>query len=50
MTASAGTVHAHLDSVTVQGWHCPITQIRPVDYARMRADTPGGAEKAKSSG
>ena len=38
VTATAGTVHARLDSLTVQGWHCPIAQIRPVDYARMRAE------------
>ncbi len=40
VTATAGTVHARLDSVTVQGWHCPITEIRPVDYARLRAEKP----------
>ena len=43
-------MHARLDSLTVQGWHCPIAQIRPVDYARMRAEQRAGADKAKSSG
>ncbi|HUL18763.1 MAG TPA: DUF6491 family protein [Steroidobacteraceae bacterium] len=38
LSSTAGTVHARLDSVTVQGWRCPITEIRPIDYARMRAD------------
>ena len=50
VTSTAGTVHARLDSVTVQGWRCPITQIRPVDYARMRADLRSEAQKPKSSG
>ena len=47
VTSTAGTVHARLDSVTVQGWRCPITQIRPIDYARMRADMRAAADKAK---
>ncbi|HEY7996813.1 MAG TPA: DUF6491 family protein [Steroidobacteraceae bacterium] len=50
VSATAGTVHARLDSVTVKGWRCPITQIRPVDYARMRADLRSEAQKPKSSG
>lgn len=50
VTSTAGTVHARLDSVTVQGWRCPITQIRPVDYARLRADLRSEAQKPKSSG
>jgi hypothetical protein len=44
LTSTAGTVHARLDSVTVQGWRCPITQIRPIDYARMRADMRAAAK------
>lgn len=49
LTSTVGTVHARLDSVTVQGWHCPIMQIRPIDYARMRADMRAETDKPKSS-
>jgi Family of unknown function (DUF6491) len=49
VTTTAGTVHARLDSLIVKGWRCPITQIRPVDYARMRADLRSEAQKPKSS-
>jgi hypothetical protein len=49
VTTTAGTVHARLDSLIVKGWRCPITQIRPVDYARMRADLRSEAQKPKAS-
>jgi hypothetical protein len=37
VTSTAGTV-SDLDSVTFDHQRCPITEIRPVDYGRMRQD------------
>lgn len=38
LTSTASTVSARLDFVKVGHWRCPIQEIRPVDYQRMRAD------------
>lgn len=38
LSSTAGTVSNHLDSVIVDRDQCQITEIRPVDYRRMRAD------------
>jgi hypothetical protein len=38
LTSTAGTVSSRLDSVLVDHERCQITQIRPVDYKKMRAD------------
>ena len=45
LTSTSHTVHARLDSVTVNSagtgpgpLRCPIDEIRKVDYKRMRAD------------
>ncbi|MGH8232557.1 MAG: DUF6491 family protein [Steroidobacteraceae bacterium] len=43
VTSTAGTV-SHLDLVTFDHQRCPIAEIRPVDYRRMRQD----ARAAKS--
>jgi hypothetical protein len=34
----AGTVYARLDSVRAGRWSCPISEIRPIDYRRMKQD------------
>jgi hypothetical protein len=38
LTATANTVSARFDFVKVGHWRCPIQEIRPVDYQRMRQD------------
>jgi hypothetical protein len=38
LTSTAGTVNSGLDSVLVDRERCQITEIRPVDYKKMRAD------------
>ncbi len=45
ITSTAHTVYAHADSITVNAagtgpgrWHCPIDEIRRIDYPRMRAE------------
>jgi hypothetical protein len=38
LTSTAGTVSSRLDSVLVDHDRCQITEIRPVDYKKMRAD------------
>jgi hypothetical protein len=50
LTATANTVSARFDFVKVGGhWRCPIQQIRPVDYLRMRQDMRKEAEEAKAA-
>jgi Family of unknown function (DUF6491) len=38
LTSTAGTVSNRLDSVLVDRDPCQITEIRPIDYKKMRAD------------
>jgi len=39
ITSTLHTVYSRgLDFVKVRGWRCPIEEIRPVDYGRLRAD------------
>jgi hypothetical protein len=49
LTSTSGTVYPRLDSVKVKGWHCPIADIRRVDYAKMRADMRAEADKAQAA-
>jgi len=50
LTTTASTVSARLDFVKVGRWRCPIQEIRPVDYQRMRQDMRKEAEQAHPSG
>jgi Family of unknown function (DUF6491) len=51
LTSTGSTVSARLDFVKVgRQWRCPIEQIRPVDYLRMRQDMRKEAEEAKAAG
>jgi len=50
LTATGGAVYSRLDSVKVKRWHCPIAEIRRIDYKRMRADLRAEAEQGKSTG
>jgi hypothetical protein len=38
LTSTANTVSARFDFVKVEHWRCPIQEIRPIDYTRMRQD------------
>jgi hypothetical protein len=49
LTSTANTVSARFDFVKVGHWRCPIQQIRPVDYQRMRQDMRKEAEEAKTA-
>jgi hypothetical protein len=43
LTSTSSTVSAKFDFVKVgRTWRCPIQEIRPVDYSRMRADMRAG--------
>ena len=44
LTSTGSQVYAHLDAVTVDGNRCPIEEMRPVDYRRMRADLQRDAQ------
>ena len=52
ISSTASTVSAHTDEITVHGptagpRHCPIDEIRKIDYRRMRADQRAQAQQAK---
>ncbi len=50
LTQTANTVSARFDFVKVgHQWRCPIQQIRPVDYLRMRQDMRKETEAAKAA-
>jgi hypothetical protein len=50
LTQTANTVSARFDFVKVgHQWRCPIQQIRPVDYLRMRQDMRKEREAAKAA-
>jgi Family of unknown function (DUF6491) len=38
LTSTSNTVYARLDSVIAGSRRCPIDEIRPIDYRRMKAD------------
>jgi hypothetical protein len=52
ITSSANTVYAHFDFVKVGQrtghWRCPIQEIRPLDYLKMRQDMRKEVEEALS--
>jgi hypothetical protein len=48
LTSTGGTVYSRFDSVKVRGWKCPIQEIRPIDYKRLRQDLRQEREEQKS--
>ena len=48
LTSITGAVHSRFDSVIVGQWHCPIAEIRRVDYKRMKADLRSEAQSRKA--
>jgi Family of unknown function (DUF6491) len=49
LTSTASTVSARFDFVKVGRWRCPIQEIRPVDYLRMKQDMRKETEEAKAA-
>jgi hypothetical protein len=51
VTRTANTIYARFDAITVKHWRCPISEIRPVDYLKMRQDLRAehAAEKAEKA-
>jgi hypothetical protein len=54
ITSTANTVSAHFDFVKVGvssggHWRCPIQEIRPLDYLKMRQDLRKEVEEAKAT-
>ena len=45
ITQTASTISSRFDAVLVKHWRCQISEIRPVDYLRMKKDAR--AEKAQ---
>jgi hypothetical protein len=51
LTSTSSTVSARFDFVKVgHNWRCPIQEIRPIDYQRMRQDMRKETEEAKATG
>jgi hypothetical protein len=52
ITQTAGTISSRFDAVLVKGWRCQISEIRPIDYLRMRKDLreEHAREKAEKAG
>jgi hypothetical protein len=48
LTSTAGTVNSLFDFVKVRGWRCPIQQIRPIDYKRLKEDLRNETKQAKA--
>jgi hypothetical protein len=38
VTQTANTIYSRFDAVLVRGWRCQITEIRPINYLKMRQD------------
>lgn len=51
LTSTANTVSARFDFVKVGGgrWRCPIQEIRPIDYLKMRQDMRKTVDQAKAA-
>lgn len=52
LTSTGGTVYSRLDSVIADTpgtgrWTCPINEIRPIDYKRMRAEGRAKSQPAR---
>jgi hypothetical protein len=49
LTSTGGTVYSRFDYVKVRDWKCPIQEIRPVDYRRLRQDLRNETQQAKAA-
>jgi hypothetical protein len=52
ITQTASTISSRFDAVLVKGWRCQISEIRPIDYLRMKKDLreEHAREKAERAG
>ena len=48
-SAIAHNVQVRIDYVKAKRWTCPIQEIRPIDYARMQADSRNNVRQAQNS-
>jgi hypothetical protein len=48
ITQTANTISSRFDSILVRGWKCQISEIRPIDYSRMRHDLREEHEREKA--
>ncbi|HET9388236.1 MAG TPA: DUF6491 family protein [Steroidobacteraceae bacterium] len=48
LTSTARTVSVRFDSVLVRHWRCQISEIRPIDYSRMRKDMRARHDQEKA--
>jgi hypothetical protein len=49
ITQTAHTISSRFDHVLVRHWRCQISEIRPIDYRRMRADERAEREQQKAA-
>jgi hypothetical protein len=47
---TGGAVYAGFDSVVTGHWRCPISEIRPVDWGRMKADARAARKAQQAAG
>jgi hypothetical protein len=47
ITQTANTISSRFDAILVKGWRCQISEIRPIDYLRMRKDLREERDKEK---
>jgi len=38
ITQTVNTISSRFDAVVIKGWRCQISEIRPIDYLRLRRD------------
>ena len=50
LTKTTGTVYTRFDSVIADRWRCPISEIRPVDWGRMKADARAARKALPAAG
>lgn len=50
LTKTTGTVYTRFDSVIADRWRCPISEIRPVDWGRMKADSRAARQAQPAAG
>src|SRR6266702_1081672 len=48
ITQTANTISSRFDAILLKGWRCQISEIRPIDYLRMRKDLREAREKEKA--
>jgi hypothetical protein len=50
LTSTGGAVYTRFDSVLADRWRCPISELRPVDWGRMKADSRAARKAQQAAG